>query len=675
MSISYRHAFYFLLAAHAPLTVHAGGAAAVRDLASVPLEQLLTMDVYSASRFVQKSREAPSSVTVITAADIRRFGWRTLGDVARSVRGLHVHYDRSYSYLGARGFMRPGDYNSRFLLQVDGIRINDTIYDQAPVGNEFPLDLDLIERIEFVPGPGSSIYGSSAFFGVINVITRQAPASRATVEAGSAGARKAMATFSSGGLTLSASGYRSRGRDLYYAEYDNPDENFGRAEGMDGERGQRLFARAQFGELRLTAIHARRAKTVPTGSFEQLFNDPRSVARDRQTYVDLDWTSERGPEEWTARLFAGRYFSYGTYPFDRAERAVNDDYSDGRWVGAEAKVVSTRWKGHKLVAGAEWHRDRSLEQVSYDIDPYFSYLDLRTKARRSGIYIQDEVALASNLIANLGVRHDRISGIKGVFSPRAALIWQLDEQTTVKAIHGSAYRAPNSYEKFYEFTGPGGQLANPALRKERIVSSELSLVRQVGERSRLTATVFNNVVHDLITQVIEPHSGMPQFQNSSRLTARGVELEAEYAWSNGAQLRASYAARKRISGPYVAPQAALPASIGLAAVAAGHGSEQQHNAPLRNVRLNLVAPRWGNWTAAFEAQLVGPRWQLTGGRTPSHLVANLNAVADFGVHTRLSFGVYNLFDRQYSDPASVEHRQSSLAQDGRMLRVQLSRDF
>jgi iron complex outermembrane receptor protein len=474
---------------------------------------------------------------------------------------------------------------------------------------------------------------------------------------------------------LSASAYRSRGKDLYYAEYDNPDENNGLARNMDGESGQRLFARARLGELRLTAIHARREKKVPTGSFEQLFNDQRAIAFDQQTYLDLDWSAERGPEEWTARAFAGRYYSRGIYPFDPAPRAVNEDFSDGRWFGAELKVVSTRWAGHKLVAGVELHRDRSLDQVSYDIEPYFSYLDEHRKGRRSGIYVQDEVALGDGVIANIGLRHDRISGINGVTSPRVALIWQVDDQTTFKAIHGSAYRAPNSYEKFYEFLGAGGQLANPNLRKERIVSTELALVRQVGERSRLTGTLFNNVVHDLITQVLEPVSGMPQFQNSSKLTARGIELEAEYAFPNGTQLRASYGVRKRISGPAVAPQATQPAAITVTQVIAEAADEQQHNAPLRNGRINFVTPRIGNWTGAAEIHYIGPRWTLWSGRLPSHAVANVNTVADFSAHTRLSIGIYNVFDRRYADPAATEHRQASLEQDGRSLRVLLSRDF
>ena len=71
-----------------------------------------------------------------------------------------------------RGFSRPGDFNSRILLQIDGHRLNDNIFDTAAIGTEFPLDIDLIDRIEFMRGPGSSLYGSNAFFGVINIITR-----------------------------------------------------------------------------------------------------------------------------------------------------------------------------------------------------------------------------------------------------------------------------------------------------------------------------------------------------------------------------------------------------------------------------------------------------------------------------------------------------------------------
>jgi len=91
-----------------------------------------------------------------------------LADILASVRGLFVTSDRNnYQYVGVRGLDRPGGYNSRILLLVDGIRVNDANYDTASIGNEFFLDVDLIDRVEVVRGPGSSIYGSNAFFGVV----------------------------------------------------------------------------------------------------------------------------------------------------------------------------------------------------------------------------------------------------------------------------------------------------------------------------------------------------------------------------------------------------------------------------------------------------------------------------------------------------------------------------
>ena len=129
--------------------------------------------VFGASKREQRVTEAPSSVTILTAHDIRTFGWRTLADALGSVRGFYTTYDRNYTYVGVRGFGRPSDYNNRVLVLVNGHRFNDNVYDQALIGTEFPIDLALVERIEIIRGPGSALYGSSAFFAVINIVLRR----------------------------------------------------------------------------------------------------------------------------------------------------------------------------------------------------------------------------------------------------------------------------------------------------------------------------------------------------------------------------------------------------------------------------------------------------------------------------------------------------------------------
>jgi outer membrane cobalamin receptor len=112
-----------------------------------------------------------------------------------------------------------------------------------------------------------------------------------------------------------------------------------------------------------------------------------------------------------------------------------------------------------------------------------------------------------------------------VFNPRLALVRQWGADTTLKALYGSAYRAPNNYELYYGVPGAGGQLANPALGRERIRSAELALVRQLANDRRLTASVFRNEVSALISQV--DRGELPMFINANHAVARGVELEYE----------------------------------------------------------------------------------------------------------------------------------------------------
>src|SRR5579871_1429828 len=142
------------------------------DYADMDLTQLMNIPVVTASKFEQKSAEAPSSVTVITSEEIKRYGYRTLADILASVPGFYISYDRNYAFLGASG-INLGDFNSRILLLVNGHRVNSDLNDSAYVDSTFLLDVDLIDRVEIIRGPGSVLYGNNAFFGVINVITRE----------------------------------------------------------------------------------------------------------------------------------------------------------------------------------------------------------------------------------------------------------------------------------------------------------------------------------------------------------------------------------------------------------------------------------------------------------------------------------------------------------------------
>ncbi|HWR89151.1 MAG TPA: TonB-dependent receptor plug domain-containing protein, partial [Dissulfurispiraceae bacterium] len=267
-------------------------------LADMSMEDLINVKVYGASKFEQSLIDAPSSVTIITADDIRKYGYRTLADVLRSVRSLSVTNDRNYSYLGARGFGRTGDYNSRFLVVVDGHRINDNIYDSSLFGTEFIVDVDLIDKVEIIRGPGSSLYGNNAFFGVVNVITRKARSfgrPELSAEAGRYDSYKGRVSYGhdfANGVELSLSGslYDSNGQErLFYKEFDDPSTNNGVAEHGDYDRNYSLFGNVLYKDVTLQGAFVSRTKGIPTASFDADFDDRRNQTTDERGYVDLKY--------------------------------------------------------------------------------------------------------------------------------------------------------------------------------------------------------------------------------------------------------------------------------------------------------------------------------------------------------------------------------------------------
>ena len=181
------------------------------DFSDLSLEELVKIKiptVTGASKYAQKATRAPSAVSVISGEEIKQFGYITLIDVLRSVGGLYVTNNRTYHFLGMRGFSRPGDFNSRVLVMIDGHRMNDGVFNQDSIEGVFPLDVDLIDRIEIIRGPGSSLYGTGAFFGVINVISKRGKdMNGAEIAAGRVG-RVALRRMSSMMLSHSSGGKR-----------------------------------------------------------------------------------------------------------------------------------------------------------------------------------------------------------------------------------------------------------------------------------------------------------------------------------------------------------------------------------------------------------------------------------------------------------------------------------
>lgn len=146
---------------------------AKKEQQEITLEDLLNTKIDTAAKYEQTVMEAAASVAIITSEDIDRFGWLTLSEALYSLQGFFISNDRNYEYSGVRGFGRPTDYNNRVLVQINGRSINENVYGSTPVGTDLSLDLNSVQRIEVVFGPGSALYGTGAMFAVVNVITKK----------------------------------------------------------------------------------------------------------------------------------------------------------------------------------------------------------------------------------------------------------------------------------------------------------------------------------------------------------------------------------------------------------------------------------------------------------------------------------------------------------------------
>jgi iron complex outermembrane receptor protein len=639
------------------------------DLSTLSLEELVDLkidSVYGASAYLQKVTEAPSSVTIITAEEIARFGHRTLADVLRSVRGFYVTSDRNYSYLGVRGFSRPGDYNARVLLLVDGHRLNDNIFGSALIGTEFPLDVELIDRVEIIRGPSSSLYGTSAFFAVINVITKRGQKIDGLQVSGAGGSLetgRARATygreFPDGlGMLFSGSYYRSAGqRRLYYPEFDDPSTNAGIAENADSDSSRQLLATLTYGTFTLQGLYGTRDKRVPTASFDTVFDDPRSGTIETQGYVDLQY--ERGVKAgWhlASRLYYDRYGYDGDYVYENAEGAdpptvVNKDFARGNWWGAELKLSKRFSRRQTVAVGSEFRDNIRQDQYNYDRETGVQHLDDQRSSQNWALYVQDELAITNTLLVNLGLRHDQYDTFGGTTNPRAGVIYNPAPRTALKLLYGQAFRAPNAYELYWHQDGLAK--ANPALQPETNRTSELVLEQYVGSRFRLAATGYYYNVRDLITQQTDPADDLLVYNNVEAVTAHGLELELEGKWARGIEGRVSYTLQDSRNDDT---------------------DQRLTNSPAHLAHLNLSGPLGSSGVfAGLEVRYLSARQTLAGRTVAAAFVPNLTFFKRrLAKNVDISAAVYNLFDTKYADPGSEEHRQDSILQNGRTARIRVT---
>lgn len=656
--------------------------ASLDTLLSLNLETLVGIRVITASKTEESAARAPAQVSVVTAEDIRAFGYRTLGEVLRSMPGLQVSNDRSYPYLGVRGINRK-DYNSRILVLINGLRTNENMYDSSFIDRTFPVDVEAIERVEFVAGPGSSLYGNNALLGVVNVITRKGASvdgGRLVGEAGERGAWRGYAEFgrrleNGGDVFLAASRSLADGENLHFPEQVSAGPSRGWARNLDGEVARKVYGQWTVGDFTFMGTVSQRDKDVPTAPYGTVFNDPAAHLQDRLSLLAATYQSSLASN--LKGLFRA---SYGAYDFQNDYHygssdpdPLNHDIVHGRWWNGEINFEYTGISSHRIVAGVEWQNNIRQDYRNRDVSPAYVWLDQGGRGSRQAVFIDDAIELGPQWQLDLGLRLDRYHsearlsacdpslvpapeclGLdvskRGIArNPRAALIYSPWPDTTIKALYARAFRAPSPTELGY--VEPPSIATVGRAEPEQLYTRELVIEHFLNDRFKVWANLFK---YDFQGVIDIPED---TFVNLNDIRSRGAVVGIERNSTAGDRLKASYT---------------------YADVIDRDTGDKLDDAPRHMARLAYTRPLPAlPWRIGAETLFFGERRTLAGRRTPAYTLVNLTVSSErLWNNVDVSASIYNLLDQHYDDPARGAHSPiDRIPQETRSFRVQMGIRF
>jgi len=538
---------------------------------------------------LQTLRRAPAVASVITAAEIRAMGATDLDQILETLPGVHVNRmpnSNSPQYV-IRGIASA--YNPQVLMLQNGVPIT-TAYmgNKGNIWGGYPVEH--IARIELLRGPGSALYGSDAFAGVINIITK-GPSELGGTEIG-----VRAASFGSADVWIQHGGKAGPLAVAAYLRYGQS-EGHRALIGADAQsRNDQLFGshaslapgytsnqyKADDANLEAHTAHWRarfgykKRYDMGTGVGIASALDPQGRQQSERITSSLTWTEAQLGGDWGAsatlssqqysqevpgwyRLMpAGLVYPTGSFP----NGMIGAPETWERSYRASAYADYSGWAQHRLRLGIghddiDLYRTREYRNFNYASNgmpiPLPSVIEttdsspfLRPQRRRIHYaYLQYEWQLATDWNLTAGLRHDRYSDFGSTTNPRLALVWDASYDLTAKLLYGRAFRAP-AFVESYGISNPVA-LGNPLLKPERNATIELALNWQVHSDASLNLTAYNYHMHDMIRLVSNSMAGTgARYANMGDQHGHGVELEGQWAPARGLQVKLSYAWQQSI---------------------------------------------------------------------------------------------------------------------------------
>ncbi len=625
--------------------------------------------VRAASKDLLTVDEAPASTTVISQEELRAFGYTTLAEALVAVRGIFVSDDRTYTYLGVRGFAPPGDLNTRVLILWDGHAVNDVWAGQGYAARDLSVDLEEVSHIEVVRGPGSALYGTGAFFAVINVVPRNSLGPdrkmEATAAVGALGTTRLHATTAwekgRSSWLLSLAGLNMEG-----AETTRLSEDLPLVTGLDRERAATASVRARFGDLGFQAqLHWRR-KLIPSAPFGTVPGAAGTQVGDLRGFLEARYEKALG-DRTSMSLRASYDVSYyrGYWVYEDLEGGLRRDTDAGRanWLTAEARFRLQTSDTHHLTLGMEGQGQLRVEQETFG-PKGDAPVSGRSRVLLS-TYLLDEWRLHPRLSLTAGLRYDKYLDLDTTpLTPRLALIARPYDQGLTKLVVGRAFRAPNVYQLDYHDSGLT-QIAPDTLEPETIITLELEHAHNLTNELRLTVASYHNRISNLVVlaeQEEKPGCGEPR--GTAPCLVFSNRPGETLAWGAEASL-------------HWQPERFMMVDLNYSFVTLRNALEDVAAAtPAHLVSGRLLVPLGaGEVRLATQATYQSARGQ--GKEGPSHGEALLLGVGISGELSNVRYfaGVQNLLDSRYALPLGPERAAAPVPQYGRTFTLQLTGGF
>jgi iron complex outermembrane receptor protein len=497
--------------------------------------------VLGAAKREQSLGNVASAVTVISGDRLRRFGYRTVGEALAAVAGVYLADNRISYSLGIRGLNIPGDFNTRILVLIDGASVNEAWGSFAGVGFESLVSIDDIARVELIRGPVSSVYGANAFFGIVNIVTRNAAETPRAW--GRVGIHSVNGAISTAGFAAGSVNEQLRGSFAFMNRIGDRTTVDAIAPGQELDSdASRSYIASLVAAYHGTFAQVRAYNYYRDSPFAPYFSDPMAErpfrAFDSQVLVEGGHARDLSKRlSMTVRAY-GNAYRYADVIELVAPMPRFFDIGDGFAFGGELRgryeIIAPNVLG--ITAGTEATyvitESRAYEEGDEECAPSGGAACVPQNFNIQGVYTEVDTQPTEWFGATGGLRFDRNSVIDSQLSPRAALFLAKPEKYGLKLLYAQGFRNPSAFEAFFFDNTSFSQPQNLGAETIRSFEAVAWAKPVAGLSTRFSGFYWD--ARDVVEQLPDPMNMMLlQFQNAARFVTQGVEAEASYRTTGG----------------------------------------------------------------------------------------------------------------------------------------------